>query len=292
MPVSEPMTVSRIAAEMRRRLSGLYSEKETESFFRILFRRYLDMSPVQAYLSPDRELPVEAERQILHAVGELAEFRPIQYITGETEFYGLLLEVTPDVLIPRPETEEMVDWIVRGYDSGAALAIADVCTGSGCIAIALASAFSNASVHGVDISESALAVARRNALKNGVAASFLRGDVLKDGLARFESGLLDAIVSNPPYVTPAEKALMQPNVLKYEPHEALFAPDSDPLIFYRRIAAFGSRRLKNGGRIFFEINEAYHAEVADVLKKQSYSDIIPRKDINGKWRMVSATLSV
>ena len=283
------MTIHHIVNEIHLQLAVLYPIEEIESFIRILFRNYLDMNPVQAHLSHDNELPAEIGLQIRMAIDELKKCRPIQYILGEAEFYGLPFAVTPDVLIPRPETEELVDWIVHEYDRDSILSVIDIGTGSGCIAVALAANFPNANVWAVDISEAALAVAQQNTLKNKVKINFLLEDVLKENWMGFSPCSLDVAVSNPPYVTPSEKRLMQPNVLEYEPHCALFTPeDNDPFIFYKRIASFGLKCLKDRGRIFFEINEAFPGEVTDILKQYGYSDIVSRKDINGKWRMVSA----
>ena len=282
------MTIQQIISEAYRQLSGLYPETEIESFMRILFRYYLGMTPVQVQLSRNHELMAGIEKQIRDAVNELTKYRPIQYIIGETEFYGLPFELTSDVLIPRPETEELVDWIVHEYDRNAALTMIDIGAGSGCIAVALAVNFPNTDVWAVDISEAALSIAQRNALKNKVNINILAKDVLKDGAMGFETSLTDVIVSNPPYIAPSEKGQMLPNVLKYEPHSALFTPENDPLIFYKRIAAFGAKCLRNKGKVFFEINETFSAEVAEILRQNHYSDIVLRKDINGKWRMVSA----
>ena len=284
------MTIHHITSDINRQLAGLYSATEIESFIRILFNHHLNMTPAQAHLLHDSEPPAGVVQQIRAAIDELGKNRPIQYILGKTEFYGLSFGVTPDVLIPRPETEELVDWVTHKYDKNATLSIVDVGTGSGCIAVSLAVNFPNANVWAMDISEAALDVARQNALKNKVNVNFLQKDVLKDSLVDLETGLQDIVVSNPPYVTLSEKRQMQPNVLEYEPHCALFSPCDDPLIFYRRIAAFGTKCLKKQGRIFFETNEVFSLEVADVLKQYGYWDIVSRKDINGKWRMVSAQL--
>jgi len=286
------MSILHIAAKIRRQLTGLYLDTEIESFVRILFQHFLGMTSAQIHLSHDNEPSDKIVKQIMKSVDELKKYRPIQYILGETEFFGLRFELTSDVLIPRPETEELVDWIAREYDRNAVLSMVDVGTGSGCIAVSLAAYFPNADVWAVDVSEAALDVAKRNALKNKVKINFLADDVLKDGTMGFESASLDVLASNPPYVAPSEKALMLPNVLKYEPHCALFTPENDPLIFYRRIAALGTKCLKDRGKVFFEINEAFSAEVAEILQKNNYSDIILRKDVNGKWRMVSAELRI
>jgi release factor glutamine methyltransferase len=286
------MTVRQIINETHLQLKGQYPEREIESFVRILFRHYLNMPPAELHLSYDRVTPKEYEQQIAAAIDKLKRNMPIQYIVGETEFYGLRFEVTPDVLIPRPETEELVDWIVREYNSEDILSMVDIGTGSGCIAIALKANFPNACVYAVDISERALAVAKRNALKNSLKIDFLRADALKDGMMGFERNSLDVAVSNPPYITQQERNRLAPNVLGYEPHCALFTPDNDPYIYIINIATFSKNCLKEGGRLFLEINEAYPDKAADILKQHGLSDITLRKDINGKWRMIAAKNSV
>ena len=269
--------------EAHRQLAGLYPEGEIDSFVRILFKRYI----IRYHVS---DPPDEAKQRFFEAIGELKKYRPIQYILGETEFYGLHFDVCPDVLIPRPETEELVDWIVHEYKPDDTFTIVDIGAGSGCIAVALKKYFRCAEMWAIDVSEPALAVARKNAAKNGVTINFLLKDVLNDGMMGFEHKSIDVIVSNPPYVTPSEKQNMLPNVLEYEPHCALFTPENDPLIFYKAIAAFGKKSLKTGGKLFFEINEAYLDKVSDVLQWFGFHDITPRKDINGKWRMICAKL--
>ena len=280
------MTIRQVNAELRSQLSTLYPEAEVESFSRMIFRHFLGMTPAQTHLSLEREPPVEIVKQIRNVIGELKKYRPIQYLLGETEFYGLTFDLTSDVLIPRPETEELVDWVLSECDANETRQnMLDVGTGSGCIAVALAANLPGASVWATDISEAALAVAKRNALKNNANVNFLLHDVLKDGLTGLEPASLDAIASNPPYVAPSEKNRMLPNVLDYEPHLALFAPESDPLIFYERIAAFGAKCLKNKGKIYFEINEAHSEQVRALLLKYHYANVVVRKDLCGKWRM-------
>lgn len=282
------MTIRQIITEIYQQLAGRYPATEIEGFIRILFGYYTGMTPAQVHLSQDNELPAETEKQTLSAVDELKKYRPVQHILGETEFYGLKFEVTPDVLIPRPETEELVDWVVHEYNRSAGLTVIDIGAGSGCIAVALAANLPNANVWAVDVSDAAILVARKNAAMNHANVNFLSGDILKGDLFGFKPGSLDIVISNPPYIALSEQQQMLANVLEYEPHVALFAPEDDPLIFYKHIAAFGAECLKNGGRIFFEINEAFPEEVANVLKQNCYHDVIPRKDINGKWRMISA----
>jgi len=285
------ITHGQVVEKISRHLAGLYPETEIDCFTHILFKRYLNMSRSHIYIMYHDEISTGVEAKFDAAIAELKEYKPIQYIVGETEFYGLPIEVTPDVLIPRPETEELTDWIVSEYSHDAGFTMVDVGTGSGCIAVALATRFSNANVWAVDVSQAALNVAQRNALKNGVKIHFLLHDALKDDLMGFERNSLDLVVSNPPYVTPSEKSRLQPNVLNYEPHDALFSRDDDPLIFYKRITSFGLQCLKDNGRIFFEMNENHHQEISDILKQFGYKDVIPRKDFFGKWRMISARKS-
>lgn len=282
--------IHQIISGIRRQLSAYYPDTETESFIRILFRHYCRMSPTDIYLQGNRELTGTDSHRLDTAVNELKKYRPIQYILGETEFYGLRFKVTPDVLIPRPETEELADWVIRTCRAEAADGqprILDIGTGCGCIAITLARHLPGAEVWAADISEAALTVAAENAEINHVPLHVVRSDILSDTADKlFPDMYFDVIASNPPYITPSEKRLMQPNVLDYEPHLALFAPDDNPLAFYERIATFGLRKLNKKGWLFFEINEAYRVETAAILEQQGYTGITARKDINGKWRMV------
>ena len=282
------MTIEQISSHIRLQLKEIYPETEIESFIRIIFKEYMNLSPAEIHLSKNKEIPSLPELQIMDDVEELKGYKPIQYMFGKTEFYGLQLEVNPDVLIPRPETEELVNWIINDYDIDADLKIADFCTGSGCIAIALKSHFKNAEVWANDVSKEALTVARRNARKNHTKIYFRMKDLLKGSLNSMTDNSLDIVVSNPPYVTHSEKEWMSPNVLNYEPHCALFAPKKNPLIFFKRISYFAKKKLKNNGKIFFEINETSRNEIEKILKKYSFSEISSRKDINGKWRMISA----
>jgi release factor glutamine methyltransferase len=285
-------TIRQVISDIRDRLSGLYPERETDSFIRILFYRFMKKSPVEIYLHQDETVSGDMEASIRAAAERLARYEPIQYILEETEFCGLNFRLTPDVLIPRPETEELVDWIVTDYSpegKGKDLKILDIGTGSGCIAVALACAFKDAEVRMTDISEAALTVACGNAARNKVRIRSTVADILsEDSSEHFPETYFDVIVSNPPYITQSEKRLMQANVLDYEPHQALFPPGEDSLIFYRRIATFGLRHLKENGRLFFEINENHLQETAAIMEKSGYTDITPRKDINDKWRMMSA----
>ncbi len=284
--------IHQIVTHIHRQLSGDYPLTEIDSFIRIMFQHYLHMSSLDMHLQANSEISTDQEAQIQTVVDELKKYRPIQYILGETEFFGLKLKLMPDVLIPRPETEELVDLVIRRCTlthQKAACKILDIGTGSGCIAIALAANLNASEVWAMDISELALAIAKENAKMNHVSLRAVQGDILSDDVHRlFPEKYFDIIISNPPYVTSAEKQLMHPNVLAYEPHLALFTPDYQPLIFYEHIARFGWKHLSDGGRIYFEINEAYRQETMDVLAQFGYDNIMPHKDINAKWRMMEA----
>jgi len=213
----------------------------------------------------------------------LKNFEPIQYILGETEFYGLKLAVNPFVLIPRPETEELVQWIIKSQ-LPENCKILDIGTGSGCIALALKNELKNAEVFGTDISENALVVARQNAIKNNLDVDFFQADILK--WEKIDWKTFDVIVSNPPYIRESEKKLIHPNVINHEPASALFVADSNPLVFYRSIAIFAKKQLSGNGLLFFEINENLGSEMKKMLICFGFSEIEIRKDINRKNRMV------
>jgi release factor glutamine methyltransferase len=282
--------------EVRRiksKLAGsLLAPEEVDATVRLLAMHFLHLNPPLLYL-PDSQPPANADWDGLwQAVERLRENCPIQYILGETEFCGLPIHVNPSVLIPRPETEELVRWILDDCQehplTGSALL--DACTGSGCIAVALAKQLPRVSVWATDISQPALEMAARNARLNGCDVSFAQADMLSDEADTALPARLkfNAIVSNPPYVTQADKAQMADNVLRYEPHEALFPAGDDPLIFYERIGKFARRRLTNDGKLYFEINESLLEETQERLRDVGFTQITPRKDIRGKWRMLRA----
>jgi release factor glutamine methyltransferase len=211
---------------------------------------------------------------------------PIQYVLGEAYFFDLQLEVNKDTLIPRGETMELVLLIKNMYEASPAKKIIDIGTGSGCIAIALADFMPQHTIYGVDISAGAIAVAKRNAEKYNKAIEFFEIDILTNSLDSLP--LLDIIVSNPPYVTEVEKAAMKPNVLDFEPHTALFVPDDNPLLFYKRIAEIAKQKLMPEGKLFFEINEQYGRETADMLEKLDFKNVQIVKDLNEKDRIIWA----
>jgi release factor glutamine methyltransferase len=230
-------------------------------------------------------------KQIEFSAQEIAEFQaitvrlknsePIQYITGETEFYGMRLAVNQSVLIPRPETEELVEWILAENKTAAALL--DVGTGSGCIAVALARKNPLFSVTAMDISEAALAVARQNAELNNVEIVFFENDILT--VPKIDKKF-DIIVSNPPYIPENEQSAMQKNVTCFEPHLALFAPEDSPLIFYDKIAQFANNQLNVNGKLYFEIHRNFGQQVSELLQKSGFKNIVLKKDISGNERMI------
>jgi release factor glutamine methyltransferase len=222
-------------------------------------------------------------KQIEKIVQRLKNFEPVQYVLGETEFYGLKISVNPSVLIPRPETEELVNWIVETGLPGNPK-IADIGTGSGCIALALKKQMDNASALAVDISEKAIQTAEINSNLNRLDVEFFQADILNWEKYKWDS--FDLIVSNPPYVREMEKMKMQPNVLNYEPQMALFVPDDDPLIFYRKIASFAKKYLQKNGWLYFEINENLGKEMTLLIQNLGFRKAELKKDINGKDRML------
>jgi release factor glutamine methyltransferase len=275
--------------DIRKELNGLYPAEEIESFIRIIFRKLKQYTLTDFVLKQDEVLPEKEKDQIKQIAARLKKREPIQYILGETEFYGLPFRVKPGVLIPRPETEELVDWALKSRKKDA-LRILDVGTGSGCIPISLKKHWPKAHVMACDISEEALEIARMNAGLNQTEIAFFHLNILNP-LLPDSFPKIDLLISNPPYVTESEKAAMNDNVLKYEPARALFVPDHDPLLFYRALAIFGKNHLSHGGHIFWEINEAYGEECRDLLKENGYSYVRLKKDLQGKDRMIFARIS-
>jgi release factor glutamine methyltransferase len=273
---------------IRKELAGIYSPEETESLIFLIFERLKGYSRTQFLLAKDEELTKEELHRMNQILSRLKNHEPIQYILGETEFYGLTFKTTPEVLIPRPETEELVEWIIQENKLAKPI-ILDIGTGTGCIAISIQKNIPQSTVLACDISSTCLETARRNAELNSSDISVFEYDIL-NFIPEIGIPELDIIVSNPPYVRETEKLLMEKNVLDYEPELALFVPDENPLIFYAQIADFGIVHLKVGGRLYFEINEAFGKECSEMLQVKGYSEVILKKDINGKDRMIRAAL--
>lgn len=281
------MTLKEYRSYFKTNLKDIYPEEEIGSFFYLLTEKFLTLKRVEVALELQRKLTLEETNIFENALRQLEKEVPIQYIIGETEFFGLTFKVNQSVLIPRPETEELVDWIIKDYvHIKQPLTILDVGTGSGCIAISLAKHLTKAIVTGLDISPTALKVASENANMNEVPVSFLEQDILT--LKNLET-TYDVIVSNPPYVTVSEKQKMQSNVLLYEPHNALFVSDDTPLLFYKNIAEIALKNLNRNGNLYFEINESYGSEIVDLLKKLRFKNVELKKDLFGKERMIKAT---
>ncbi|MCH7785389.1 MAG: peptide chain release factor N(5)-glutamine methyltransferase [Bacteroidetes bacterium] len=266
-------------------LSDLYPSQEVLSFFTILAEKHLDLSRLEVALKPNHSVSLTVSKKIKNAIQRLRKFEPIQYIVNEVEFYNLKFYVNRNVFIPRPETEELVFWIVDRHKNrdSKLRRILDIGTGSGCIAISLAFNLPDCEVSAFDISSEALDVARKNAIINNVNVDFFKEDVLN---CKKLPKKYDIIVSNPPYIIENEKNKMQSNVLKYEPDIALFVNNDDPLLFYRKIAQLGQKHLISEGSIYFEINEYLGSELLILFKTEGYKEITLHKDIFGKYRMV------
>lgn len=283
------VTLAAFKSQFFATLQAKYPQTEIQSFYYILLNHFLGLKRTEIILDPKKLIPKEAEHTLLAALKKLEEYVPIQYIIAFTEFYGLTFKVTPDVLIPRPETEELVKWVLdENKERKNELAVLDIGTGSGCIAVSLAKHLTGAEVYAIDISSLALKIATENGKLNDVEVQFSKKDILSDELSQLPK--FDIIVSNPPYVRDSEKEKMSPNVLKYEPKEALYVSDSNPLIFYKKIAELAVDKLKANGAIYFEINEYLGDELITYLKSRNFSNIEMRQDMLGKDRMLKAML--
>ncbi len=271
---------------IKKELKTIYPLQEIESFIQLIFDHLLNISGIQLYQKQKETVNEETIRKIERYIAALKSETPIQYILGETEFYGLPFNIDSSVLIPRPETEELVQWIISDYKDKETK-ILDIGTGSGCIAIALEKNLPASKVFAIDVSKAALQLAKSNAERNNAVIDFIEADILSDKHF-YKGGKLDVIVSNPPYVTEKEKANMSDNVLKHEPHLALFVKDNDALLFYREICLFAKENLESGGNLYFEINEQYGEQVFNLLHSNGFRNIILRKDIEGKDRMIKA----
>lgn len=277
--------VKRIAQIIYDELSGYYTQSEVSALTRIIATEMLGVAQMTYFLKDDVTLKAEQEAMLFNAIERLKKQEPIQYIQGYSDFCGLRFKVTPATLIPRPETSELVEWIASEH-SGKIVNILDIGTGSGCIAISLAHKLPKSNVTAWDISTTALAVAAENSRNNSTEVTFERVDILS---YEPKSAQFDIIVSNPPYIKENEKSAMHNNVLDWEPHTALFVPDSDPLLFYRTIAEKGLQMLAPNGTLYFEINRAHGAEATKMLADYGYTNIELRKDFADNDRMIKAT---
>lgn len=270
--------------QIRNALAARYDGREAHALALLVLEDAFGVGRTDVYADKVRKFSEEETLRLRNILQRLAAAEPVQYVLGRARFDGMELEVTPATLIPRPETEELVEWIAS-ENAGRALRLLDGGTGSGCIAIGLSRRLPLAEVEAWDISEEALAVARRNARAQGADVRFLRRDLLEAAPAGL---VFDVIASNPPYVCEREKAGMEPQVLLHEPHGALFVPDEDPLRFYRAIAALGRQCLAPGGSVYVEINQAYGKETAAAFRETGYGEVTVRKDQFGNDRMLKA----
>lgn len=280
------MTYSELAADTRARLQTHYPIGEANAMTRIIFERLKGYTPADLVLKGAQEAGEYITGKADDIVKRLLADEPIQYIFGIADFYGMEFKVTPDVLIPRPETAELVYIIVSDWKNKPDLEIADLCTGSGCIACALARNLPFSAVTAIDISAPAIAVAKENATTLKTKINFIKEDVL--ALAPV-AGKFDIIVSNPPYITEKEKAAMEPNVLEHEPALALFVPDNEPLRFYKPITIFASKSLKQGGILYFEINPEYASDIQKFISGYDFSEIEVIRDSAARRRFIKAT---
>ena len=269
---------------IRQELSGYYADSETSAMAKWILTEVFNFSPLDLYAGKDMNFPSEMQSRVEDILERLKRYEPLQYILGETSFDGLSFVVTPAVLIPRPETVELVDWIVTDHPQKG-VKILDIGTGSGCIPVSLAKRLQEPLVSAWDISPDALAVAQQNAVKNAVKVDYSRVDALGTDIPDIE---VDVLVSNPPYIGVSEKKNMEQNVLAWEPELALFVPDDDPLLFYRHIADIGRRILSENGILYYEINQLYGSETVQLLVDKGYKEVELRKDLSGNDRMIKA----
>ncbi len=282
-------TVSSIKAYFFDRLSAFYTASEMKLMFNELLMSRLNLSRTELMLSDSLRL---SESDLLYfrtCVHRMKENEPFQHVLGSTEFYGLEIKCDNRALIPRPETEELVDWIVNDFKNHE-FSIIDVCTGSGCIALALKSVFKNCTVEAVDVSKDALDLAKDNAEILNLDVRFYEDDILATTKLGMNARKWDVIVSNPPYIPVSDKDQMHANVLDYEPGLALFVSNDDALIFYRKIAELAKESLSKSGALYFEIHENLSSDVQALLKSIGFQSVVCRQDMQGKDRMIKAEL--
>lgn len=281
------MLLKEIKRIFEQELSGTYPKEEVLAFFYLSIEHFLKLERFVLALQPNLVLTKEEEAPLFKTLAKLKKEEPIQYILGTTDFFDFKIRVNRNVLIPRPETEELVQWIVSSHSQDQdGLKVLDMGTGSGCIAIAVAKTLPKTKVMALDNSQAALEIAERNAKEHKTKVTFLQADMLDPCLALNER--FDIIVSNPPYVRELEQKEMSINVKRYEPKEALFVPDDSALMFYEALAAFGQAHLRPNGLLYMEINQYLANETAQLFVDKKYKDIELKKDIFGNYRMLLA----
>jgi release factor glutamine methyltransferase len=276
-------TIKDIRQYLSDELDGFFPEPEIGAITNIIIKTVLRFTKLHTIALPESSVSQKQVHEIIRICRELKTGKPIQYVLGETNFYNCIIKVNSETLIPRPETEELVDLVIK-ENKGFMGTILDVGTGSGCIAVALAINLPGTAVTGIDISEGAVKMARANASLNHTEVTFKKADIFS--IDAYSAGTVGIIVSNPPYIRDSEKKDMSKNVLDFEPHNALFVQDSDPLVYYRGILNFARTVLNPGGKIYFEINEAMGNLMSELLMAHGYSGIEIVMDINGKERIV------
>jgi release factor glutamine methyltransferase len=284
------MTTAEFAAQLTTALQGPYPTPEAAAIAALVTETLLDLSPLQRRMQAATPVPAEIAARLPDIQARLLAYEPVQYVLGTSHFAGMDLEVTPATLIPRPETEELAQLIAQEQAGHAGLTVLDVGTGSGCLALAVAQALRPARALAVDISGEALAVAKRNAARYAPEVEFQQLDILTT-TPDFLPGSLDVLVSNPPYVRDSERVQMRDNVLAWEPETALFVPDTDPLLFYKRLAELARELLRPGGAVYLEINEALGAETAALFPAGEFGEVRVLADFFGRTRFVRATRS-
>lgn len=283
---TQPQTLMQVVSRLRTDLTPVYGHGEAEAMIRLIFEHLKGWSPVDIIINEPKPLSEFMLSQIDKILVRLKKNEPIQYILGMAYFYGMNFKVGPGVLIPRPETEELIDAIV-GANKQSDLRVLDICTGSGCIAVALARNLPFAEVDALDISGDALVYAHENARDLKTRINLIKADIFTWNP---EPGVYDIMVANPPYIDQSEIEDMAPNVVENEPHEALFVPDDDPLRFYRRIAKVAAEGLKPGGRVYFEINPRHASELKELFISEGFENVDTTLDIHARLRYLRARL--
>jgi release factor glutamine methyltransferase len=284
--IKQTYSVADIIHSFNNDLKDIYPAEEIKGFVRWSFQFVCGFSIIELTLKRNDILIENKTEALLVIIQKLKSNQPIQYILGETEFYGLKISVNENVLIPRPETEELVDWIIK-ENKKQKVSILDIGTGSGCIAIALKKNIQSSTIIAIDVSTEALNLAKENAILNNVDIDFRKVSILDKNEWKMLQDI-DIIVSNPPYILEKEQTLMEKNVIEFEPHLALFVPDDDALLFYRSIVEFASEKLKPNGKIYFEINEEMGNAISNLLSDNNFKNIVIKKDLRGKDRMIKA----
>lgn len=274
---------------LRTRLAAVYPDGESQAIVFLVLEKLFGLSRTDVLMGGLERLTAEQTVELEQVMLRLERGEPVQYVLGVADFDGMTLGVAPGVLIPRPETEELVEWIAEDFKSAKHLRILDIGTGSGCIALSLARRFTDASVTAWDISDDALRIASANAERLGLDVEFKKRDALCTEVAEADVANYDIIVSNPPYICEKERVDMDNNVLQHEPETALFVPDNDPLLFYRAISDLAQKMLRSGGGLYFEINREYGKETAGVMSAMGFDSVELRKDFMENDRMVKGT---